>query len=99
MTTWKTLIEEEMVKNGETYADIVYANEGRNYRHAVWNNPPLGKWDEVEFNESYGGENGVPFIVYTDKWIYFPVSDDGFESVRSLPRNPNPKWQPTHFGG
>ena len=58
-----------------------------------------GQWDEIEFDDGVGGENGMPFVVYTENWVYFPVCYDGSEWVDAIPRNPNPDWKPKHFGG
>ena len=121
MTTWKALIEQEMKKHGETYADIVYANAVPNYRQEMWkdttpeeleelekkypgltdNIPPdadAEKWDEIEFYKGQGGENGMSFVAYTENWIYFSMVYDGREYVDCIPRNPNPNWEPRHFG-
>ena len=42
---------------------------------------------------------GMAFVIYTENWIYFPVTYDGREWVDAVPRNPNPDWEPKHFGG
>ena len=62
-------------------------------------NADAERWDEIEFNVGHGGENGMSFVAYTDKWIYFSMTYDGSEYVDCIPRNPNRDWEPKHFGG
>ena len=56
-------------------------------------------WDEIEFYEGHGGENGMSFIAYTENWVYFSMTHGGREYVNAIPRHPNPDWEPRHFGG
>lgn len=41
-----------------------------------------------KFDTSYGGEDGVPFTLWTKHWVYFPVMYDGAEWVECVLRNP-----------
>lgn len=41
-----------------------------------------------EFFSGFGGMRGVPFTVWTEKRVYFPVCYDGSEWVDSVPRDP-----------
>ena len=89
LVTWKELIEEEMKVNGEVYDDI---------RHVQVDSEDK-KWDHLKFIQSYGMHQGASFVAYTDNYIYFPTTYDGYEECCSLPRHPNPNWKPRHFGG
>lgn len=89
MTTWRELIEEEMMGNNESYADIKHAQA----------NTTDPEWDLIEFEQSYGSHSGCSFIVYTDNYIYFPTTYDGWEECECIPRHPNINWEPKHYGG
>lgn len=41
-----------------------------------------------EFDNGYGGAEGMPFTLWTEERVYFPVVYDGAEWVASVPRNP-----------
>ena len=43
---------------------------------------------DLEFNDGFGGQEGVPFTAWSDNWVYFPIQYDGSEWVGSAPRNP-----------
>ena len=87
---WKDTTPEELEELKEKYPILTH------------NIPPDAseeRWDEIEFYEGHGGENGMSFVVYTENWIYFSMTYAGSEYVDAIPRNPNPDWQPKHFGG
>ena len=76
LTTWKKLLEIELKKHGESFDDIV-ANT-------------MSKKDmNVKFDSGFGGTEGCPFTVWTEKRVYFPVEYDGSEYVASVSRNPD----------
>ena len=53
---------------------------------------------DVEFDSGYGGNEGIPFAVWTYQRVYFPACYDGAEWVESVPRYPD--GQPIkHIGG
>ena len=56
---------------------------------------------EREFYSGYGEPNGVPFLAWTEEWIYFPVVYDGSEWMDRVPRNPRaiPRKDLAHVGG
>lgn len=54
---------------------------------------------EEKFDAGYGSANGKSFVIITKNWVYFPVVYDGAEWVDRVPRNPNEKFIPKHFGG
>jgi len=85
MTTWRILLIDEMDNHGEALCDIV-------------SNTMTQDQMDVEFDDDYGSEEGIPFTVWTQKRVYFPVCYDGSEWVSSASRAPDgvPTW---HVGG
>lgn len=53
---------------------------------------------DIEFYPGYGGEEGVPFTVWTKNRVYFPACYDGSEWVVSVSRNPD-GVRTEHVGG
>ena len=43
---------------------------------------------DYEFDDGYGGSNGVQFTAWTKDIVYFPVVYDGKEWISSISRNP-----------
>jgi len=85
MTTWRKLLVEEMELHGETLVDI---------ESNTMSNEEMDK----EFDNGYGGPEGIPFTIWTKNRVYFPICYDGAEWVGSVSRNPDGK--PTdHLGG
>ena len=85
MATWKELLEETMQLRGETLADLVACTLTDAEMAA-------------EFDDGYGGSEGLPFTAWTANTVYFPIVYDGAEWVGSVSRNPDGK--PTsHQGG
>ena len=84
-TTWRTLIQDEMEVHNESFAEVV---------SSTLTDEQL----DVAFDCGYGGPEGIPFTLWTQNRVYFPVCYDGAERVDSVPRNPNN--EPSgHFGG
>jgi hypothetical protein len=53
---------------------------------------------DVRFDPGFGGEEGIPFTLWTKNHVYFPACYDGSEWVASVARNPD--GNPTrHVGG
>lgn len=52
----------------------------------------------VEFDNGYGGAEGMPFTAWSEDYVYFPVVYDGAEWVGRVPRNPCDKVT-YHHGG
>jgi hypothetical protein len=75
MTTWREMISEEMLDEGETWADVesIVGSE----------------YFDLSFDDGYGRTGGKPFTVWTAKRVYFPVTSDGAEWVASVSRNPD----------
>jgi hypothetical protein len=75
-STWKKMIQEEMRSHKESLEDIV-------------SNTMTEEEMNAEFNSGYGGEEGIPFTVWTKKRVYFPICYDGAEWVGSASRKPD----------
>lgn len=75
MVTWKELLEDELLENKDSFDNII-------------KNTMTDEEMSVEFCDSYGGYNGIPFTVWTHDYVYFPIGYDGSEWVGSAPRNP-----------
>ncbi len=85
-TTWRTLLTEALAKNGETMESVTATTLTEDDLDRV-------------FNRDHGGVEGVPFTAWSANFVYFPVEYDGFESVASVPRNPDRNARPTkHIG-
>jgi len=83
--TWREKLTEALAKNGEGWGEV----ESSTLSEEQLN---------VQFDAGYGSVQGVPFTLWTERRVYFPVSYDGSESVRSVSRHPD--GQPTdHIAG
>lgn len=86
LATWREMLADSFKDNGEAFPEDVVS---------------LTLTDEqldAEFDDGYGGSEGAPFTVWTEKRVYFPVVYDGSEWVGSVPRNPNGEAS-YHHGG
>ena len=85
MTNWKEMLIAAMQKRGETIKDIE-ANT-------------MSKKEMLkQFDQGFGGTEGIPVTVWTKNTVYFPIQYDGAEWVGHVSRNPDGK--PTdHQGG
>lgn len=54
---------------------------------------------DFEFDDSFGGENGYPVLVWTETKIIVKGCYDGSEWYVMLPRNPDRHYVPTSIGG
>ncbi len=75
MTSWRELIQQEMILEDESWEDV---------EHCTLQNGELDR----DFDSSYGQPEGTPFTLWTRNRVYFPLNYDGEESVGSVPRNP-----------
>lgn len=73
MATWRELIKVEMKRNKDTWTKLVHVT---------------GADLDREFDDGYGGIEGEPFTLWTEKYVYFPVCYDGAEWVGSVRRDP-----------
>ena len=122
MATWKKLIEAEMKERGDmwTSSEVViptyYEIDAPLLREKWFDEsclergfePPLKtNWYNIEFDDGYGMYEGIPFVLWTEKWVYFSVEYDGAAAVGSVPRHYIPtrteakalNFIPEHFGG
>jgi len=86
MATWGELIADAMRESGETDAKIV-------------SNTLTKEELVIEFDNGYGLQNGIPFTMWTEQRVYFPVCYDGAEWVGSVPRHPCGEKTGHHGGG
>lgn len=85
MICWRTMIVEEMELHGENWDNVV---------SCTLSDEEL----DTQFDDGYGGSEGAPFTLWTEKRVYFPCVYDGSEWVGSVSRKPDGK--PTrHIGG
>ena len=85
MENWKTMLDEALEENGESWADVE-ANT-------------MTEDDMTRmFDSGFGNEKGCPFTVWTKNSVYFPVKYDGAEWVGSVSRNPDGRAT-YHLGG
>ena len=75
LTTWRKLISEEMKERGDCWDNVVMTM-------------PRAGFLDIEFDDGFGGHEGVPFTLWTKDRVYFPMEYDGADLVRSAPRNP-----------
>lgn len=54
---------------------------------------------DKKFDGGYGGPKGEPVLIWTERYVYFPVQYDGSEWLGRAPRNPRPEPQGHHGGG
>lgn len=84
LTTWRQLLNETMKENVDSLDGAVCTLSEEEL--------------DVKFDAGYGGVEGKPFTVWTERFVYFPLCYDGAEGVACVSRNPN--GQPTqHVGG
>lgn len=104
MNTWRKMISEEMKEQGETWDDVEsLVFKARKKWHEDDNEGDPDPLDnkaclDHQFHDGYGGEEGLPFTLWTKERVYFPVVYDGSEWVASVPRNPNGEAT-EHVGG
>lgn len=77
-TTWRELISDALEAHKERWEDV----EANTLTEAEL---------DVKFDSGYGGEEGIPFTLWTANRVYFPICYDGAEWVGSAPRNPSPE--------
>jgi len=52
---------------------------------------------DIEFTAGYGAEKGPAVLVWSERFVYFPVCYDGAQWLGSAPRDPVSQAQP-HVG-
>ena len=76
MATWRELISKAMEKTGDTLEDL-----------KLYTSSKSGSLN-IEFDDDLGVIEGVPFTAWTERYVYFPAANDGWEWVHFVPRNP-----------
>lgn len=77
LVTWRQLLAEAMLNNGENFPGDVISTTLTDYEL------------DRKFDDGFGSSEGLPFTLWTKNFVYFPVTYDGSEFVGSVPRNPN----------
>lgn len=72
LVSWRELIDDAFLRTGDTWDNVVRFNGDLN----------------IKFDCGYGSNEGLPFTLWTKKYVYFPICYDGSEWVGSAPRNP-----------
>lgn len=72
MATWRELLD-EAIHDCDSIESLVFS--------------PVGIDLDREFNDGLGGSEVVPFLAWSENWVYFSHVYDGAESVYSVPRN------------
>ncbi len=83
-TCWRDLIQQEMSEHGESWSDVMSI-------------APIDLELSKKFDSGYGGTEGRPFTIWTEKRVYFPAVYDGAEWCASVARHPDGK--PTYHVG
>jgi len=73
-STWREKLKETSARMDEAFHDLKIAIEE-------------GELDRI-FDDGFGGSEGAPFTAWGPKYVYFPLTYDGSESVGVAPRNP-----------
>jgi hypothetical protein len=76
MANWNEMLLECMESNKDSMDNII---------HKVPDNEDTYT---REFDDGYGILCGLPFTIWTNDYVYFPVRYDGAEWVSCVPRNP-----------
>jgi len=84
-TTWRKLLAKEM-EHGETAIALLVGNELRHGSEA-WQSPEL----DARFFVHLPWQ-AVPFMLWTDRSVYYGVGYDNLASVESVPRTPTAFW-------
>lgn len=84
MDNWKDMLEDAFSITGDDFKKM----------ESTLSNDELTTF----FDAGVGSPNGSIFTAWGDKYVYFPVCYDGYESVGYAPRNPCEE-STTHQGG
>lgn len=79
LTTWRELISIEL-----------------RFRKDEWKNVEKNTLTDEELDNQFDNSSGrvKPFVIWTDKYIYFSVYDGLIEICKSLPRHPIDEYVP-----
>lgn len=91
MTTWRELIEICMT-GGDSLNDIKAVKPADLDLDEEFYGGFGGDWYEED-----GTTAGQPFVLWTEKFVYFSRQYDGAKSVGRIPRDPDYTFDPIHF--
>lgn len=74
MATWRALLSKAL-HDGDSLDNLIFSPEDIDL--------------DKEFDADSGGVVGIPFLAWSDAWVYFTHVYDGAEEVMSVPRNPS----------
>ena len=104
-TTWKKIIRSEMMYRDDKWENIRHVSLPSR-QDISWKTVMCERfldsdveWCDVEFDAGLDCQEGIPFCVWTNDWVYFPVVYDGAQWVGGIPLNPDPNYVPTSYGG
>ncbi len=83
--TWRGLIGEALEKRDESWPDVVACTLD-------------AQGLDKGFDAGSGSADSESFTAWTENYVYFPVTHDGYEWADSTPRNPNGEAT-EHVGG
>ena len=85
-TNWYQLIERQLEKVGDSFQNFIALYYKGKFLINVDKMTELLK--ENIFDSTYGHLDGLPFTLWTNEYVYFPLKYDGSEYVGFAPRNP-----------
>lgn len=92
MTSWRQEINAEMLQHGDTWdgSIVVFGRSKWNDGHENVDLTDVDAClDRMFFPNDFGAIDGLPFTLWTNDRVYFPVEyQGGVEGVSSVPRNP-----------
>lgn len=72
---WREMIAAEMSKRGEDWSMVAAVS-------------PADLDLDLQFDSGYGRREGKPFLLWTERRVYFSLDYDGSPAVASVPRAP-----------
>ncbi len=110
LTTWEREIDEHRraLEDGTPIVTAAWQNLDKSGRPVagpavLWKQGSpkdgLNVFLRRRFYRWYGLVEGAPFVVWTERFVYFPVQYDGAESFGAVPLVPATDFKPRHFGG
>ena len=87
LTTWRKKLDSLFKEYGDAWENIESVNS------------IMVPWLDIVFEAGFGIANPTPFILWTQKFIYFSAVYDGAHWVEIIPRNPCADFKHEHVGG
>lgn len=73
--SWGSMLDKLFKENGDSHENILGMAPANLDLHRT-------------FNSGWGGSNGKPFTIWTEKYVYFPGVYDGSEWIAFVRRHP-----------